>query len=265
MSSSRLRSLFPLKLSSANSDRKVSEPSWALKNIPLMDDMALLLRLIRITDGLIAGTSRSALSPRSTVVKRVQPNKLGTVQSWLFGPSKEDRYFEHCKMTSAKKSSIWLFLKLRVCKLGTSVDFGSLESLLLDTLRRIKQGSFGNNQIEDLSADVILQCSKSLSFWEGPNNQLRTVPSLFGCTRLTTVDLGDKALREAPAISLSIIQINLNNNAISSISGIFLGAQLGSDTFRSELAELSLRGNKLRNLEEDITRELTNVTILSCR
>ena len=65
--------------------------------------------------------------------------------------------------------------------------------------------SFGNNQIEDLSADVILQCSKSLSSLEGPNNQLRTVPSLFGCTRLTTVDLGDNALREAPAISPSVI------------------------------------------------------------
>ena len=122
--------------------------------------------------------------------------------------------------------------------------------------------SFGNNQIEDLSADVILQCSKSLSSWEGPNNQLQTVPSLFGCTRFTTVDLGDNALREAPAISPSVIRINLNNNAISSISGIFSGAQLGSGTFRSDLAELSLRGNKLRNLEEDIARCLTNVTLL---
>ena len=72
--------------------------------------------------------------------------------------------------------------------------------------------------------------------------------------------LGENSLREVPAISPSVIQINPNNDVISSISGIFLGAQLGLDTFWSELAELSLRGNKLRNLEEDITRCLTNVT-----
>ena len=97
---------------------------------------------------------------------------------------------------------------------------------------------------------------------EGPNNQLRTVPTLFGCTRLTTVDLGENTLREVPAISPSVIRINLNNDAILSISGIFLGTQLGPDTFWSELAALSLRGNKLRNIGEDIARCLTNLTLL---
>ena len=74
---------------------------------------------------------------------------------------------------------------------------------------------------------------------------------------------GDNALREVPAISPSVIRINPNNDAILSISGIFLGTQLGSDNFRSELPELSSRGNKQRNLEEGIARWLKRIRLIS--
>ena len=82
----------------------------------------------------------------------------------------------------------------KLSRLPTSMEVPSLQTR-----------SFGDKQFEDFLADVILQCSKSLSSLEGPNNQLRTVPSLFDCTRLITVALGDNALREVPAISPSVI------------------------------------------------------------
>eukprot|EP00584_Thalassiosira_punctigera_P001581 CAMPEP_0172535752 /NCGR_PEP_ID=MMETSP1067-20121228/7612_1 /TAXON_ID=265564 ORGANISM="Thalassiosira punctigera, Strain Tpunct2005C2" /NCGR_SAMPLE_ID=MMETSP1067 /ASSEMBLY_ACC=CAM_ASM_000444 /LENGTH=813 /DNA_ID=CAMNT_0013320697 /DNA_START=16 /DNA_END=2457 /DNA_ORIENTATION=+ len=133
---------------------------------------------------------------------------------------------------------------------------GPMEVPSLQTLR------FGNNRIEELSGDLISQCAGSLTSLEGTNNRLRTVPNLLGCKRLTTVDLGDNALREVPAIGPKVVRINLVNNALSSIGDLFSGAQVGRDDFRSELVEILLRGNGLRDLDEDVARCLTNATLL---
>ena len=50
--------------------------------------------------------------------------------------------------------------------------------------------SFGNISGRGFVGRCHFAMLKSLSSSEGPNHQLRTVPSLFGCTRLPTVDLG---------------------------------------------------------------------------
>ncbi|KAL7538177.1 hypothetical protein ACHAXR_008833 [Thalassiosira sp. AJA248-18] len=124
---------------------------------------------------------------------------------------------------------------------------------------------FGNNHITDISSsvtDIIMQCAKSLSTLEGSHNHLRTVPDLSHCKKLTTVDLGDNSLTEVPSIHPSVVCLNVNNNALTSIGGLFGSDQLDSNAFRSNLNELQLRGNKICDLDVDIVRCLTNAIMI---
>ena len=132
----------------------------------------------------------------------------------------------------------------------------NMEVPSLQTLR------FGTNRITTIPDDLIVQCSRSLSTLEGPGNQLRAVPDLFGCRRLQVVDLCDNSLTACPGVNPSLVRLSLNDNSISSLGELFSGAQRGSDTFRSDLTELRLRGNKLSHLDGDIARCLTKVVVL---
>ena len=132
----------------------------------------------------------------------------------------------------------------------------SMEVPALQTLR------FGENSIASLPLDLIVQSSRALSTLEGQDNQLRSVPDLFGCKRLKIADFSDNVLIEVPAVNPSLVRLSLNNNSISSLSGLFSAAQIDSDTFRSDLTELRLRGNKLSELDEDIMRCCTKIALL---
>lgn len=117
----------------------------------------------------------------------------------------------------------------------------NMEVPSLQTLR------FGTNRINTIPDDLIVQCSRSLSTLEGPGNQLRAVPDLFGCRRLQVVDLCDNSLTACPGVNPSLVRLSLNDNSISSLGELFSGAQRGSDTFRSNLTELRLRGISCHN------------------
>ena len=132
----------------------------------------------------------------------------------------------------------------------------NMEVPSLQTLR------FGANRIATIPEDLVVQCSRSLSTLEGPGNRLRTVPDLFSCRRLQVVDLCGNLLTACPGVNPSLVRLSLNDNVISSLGDLFSGAQLGSDTFRSDLTELRLRGNKLSQLDEDIVRCLTKLIVL---
>jgi Leucine-rich repeat (LRR) protein len=125
--------------------------------------------------------------------------------------------------------------------------------------------SFGHNKIADVSlasTDIIAQCCRSLTTLEGPNNKLSTLPDLSRCSKLTTINLADNTLQIVPSISNAVIRLNIMNNNVSSISDMFGGNQLGSDTFRSSLVELRLRGNKLGSLDEKVFQCMTSVTMI---
>jgi len=141
--------------------------------------------------------------------------------------------------------------KNRLTALPSKMEVPSLQTL-----------RFGGNRIAAMPEDLILQCSRSLSTLEGPGNQLRTVPDLFGCRRLQVVDLCDNLLTSCPGVHPSLVRLSLNDNAILSLGELFSGAQLGSDTFRSDLTELRLRGNKLSRLDDDIVRCLTGLVVM---
>ena len=132
----------------------------------------------------------------------------------------------------------------------------NMEVPSLQTLR------FGANRIAAMPDDLVVQCSRSLSTLEGPGNRLRTVPDLFSCRRLQVVDLCGNLLTACPGVNPSLVRLSLNDNVISSLGDLFSGAQLGSDTFRSDLTELRLRGNKLSQLDDDIVRCLTKLVVL---
>ena len=132
----------------------------------------------------------------------------------------------------------------------------NMEVPSLQTLR------FGTNRITTIPDDLIVQCSRSLSTLEGPGNQLRAVPDLFGCRRLQVVDLCDNSLTACPGVNPSLVRLSLDDNSISSLSNLFSGAQRGSETFRSDLSELRLRGNKLSQLDDDIVRCLTKLVVV---
>ena len=141
----------------------------------------------------------------------------------------------------------------QIRKLPTSIEVPSLQTF-----------SFGNNMIADLSfssTDIIVQCQKSLVTIEGQNNRIHTISDLSRCLKLTTIDLGDNALSEVPPIGKDVIRLSLNNNSLTSISGMF-GSQLDSNSYRSSLVELRLRGNKLSDLDEDIVKCMTRVTMI---
>lgn len=132
----------------------------------------------------------------------------------------------------------------------------NMEVPSLQTLR------FGTNRITTIPDDLIVQCSRSLSTLEGPGNQLRAVPDLFGCRRLQVVDLCDNSLTACPGVNPSLVRLSLDDNSISSLSNLFSGAQRGSETFHSDLSELRLRGNKLSQLDDDIVRCLTKLVVV---
>lgn len=124
---------------------------------------------------------------------------------------------------------------------------------------------FGNNQISDLlaSTDMIAQCAQSLTTLEGPNNQLHTILDLSECKKLTTIDLSDNKLSDIPSISNEVVRLNLTNNTISSMSGLFGDAQqLNLSSYRSNIVELRLRGNKICGLDGHILSCMTNATFI---
>jgi Leucine-rich repeat (LRR) protein len=141
--------------------------------------------------------------------------------------------------------------KNKLTKLPSSAEVPSLQTL-----------RFGHNNIASLPLDLIVVCSRALSTLEGQDNQLRSVPDLFVCKRLQNLDLSDNLLSGVPSVNASLVRLSLNNNSIVSLGGLFSGAQLDCDAFRSDLTELRLRGNKLSELEEDIVRCLTKMALL---
>jgi Leucine-rich repeat (LRR) protein len=121
---------------------------------------------------------------------------------------------------------------------------------------------FGNNMVADLSStDLIMHCQNSLSTLEGPNNKLHNLPDLCCCPKLTIIDFADNEIDHVPTIGCGVIRLNLDNNNITSISGMFGGAEQDSP-YRSNLMELRLRGNKLSDLDKDILRCLKSATFI---
>ncbi|EJK66935.1 hypothetical protein THAOC_12089, partial [Thalassiosira oceanica] len=121
---------------------------------------------------------------------------------------------------------------------------------------------FAGNEIgEEFPDALIRECEKSLTTLDGQRNKLRRVPSLVGCKRLRVVDFGDNALIDVPQIGEDVIELNLVNNKLKSIGGLFAEMEQSPD-FRSKLGELRLRGNKVESLDPAIVRCLASVTFI---
>jgi hypothetical protein len=94
-----------------------------------------------------------------------------------------------------------------------------------------------------------------MSTLEGSHNRIQRVPDLSGYGGLRVVNFSANILT-------GIVRMNLNNNSLTSLSGLFSGAQVGSDTFRCDLTEFLLRGNGMQSLDEDVVRCLSKRTLL---
>jgi len=133
----------------------------------------------------------------------------------------------------------------------------ALEAPILQTL------NFSKNRIAILPTNLLAPCSRSLSTLVGKENQLSDPPpDLRSFQSLRTVDLGQNAFTDAPAISPSLVSLSLEGNRLSNLLNLFGGDQSNNESFQSSLTELRISSNKLTTLDEDVVQCLTSVVMI---
>ena len=157
------------------------------------------------------------------------------------------------------------FTILPLCK-SLNVSGNRLNSLFpaekkIDGLTNLQTLVCGDNQLcGQLFSDEVVVNLRSLQTLEASKNMLSVAPLLGALDKLTLVYLSDNKLEAVPTINLAVTRLALSNNQISTLDGLF--TSLPPLLQRSELVELSLRGNKLQVLDQEILTICTKLTLL---
>lgn len=122
----------------------------------------------------------------------------------------------------------------------------------------------GHNCLSELPSCFLEGTCPTLTSLEARHNRMSISLDISKFSQLRMVDLSENQLTEPPTVHTSLVRLALSENKITSLDSLY-GDSNEHSSNPSQLVELHLCGNGLKELNEGVMRRLLNIKLLDVR